>query len=179
MPIYTIRHPQIGILIPITTYVGVDPVRRRHLFCPAKWRKRQPRWFRHLRGEGTRCARWTQPANRSHDQDRSGQAARFKSRQDVEGRGELSASQNDKRACELRLLPVPIREVEWRSCCFPSPYHGVLAVKGCARRARLRRAGCRPLTAALRRAGRESGNVARVTGARSCRSYLLLLTLPC
>ena len=83
------------------------------------------------------------------------------------------------RACALRLLSVPIREVEWRSCCFPSPYHGVLAVKGCARRACLRRAGCRPLTAALRRAGRESGNFARVTGARSCRSFLSLLTLPC
>ena len=45
---------------------------------------------------------------------------------------------SDNRACALRLLVAPVRSVEWRSCCFLSPYHGVLAVKGCMRFAHLR-----------------------------------------
>lgn len=41
------------------------------------------------------------------------------------------------RACALRLLVAPVRSVEWRSCCFLSPYHGALAVKGCKEALRL------------------------------------------
>jgi len=56
----------------------------------------------------------------------------------------LCICRSNDRACALRLLVAPERPVEWRSCCFLSPYHGVLAVKGCARFARLRRGRLSP-----------------------------------